>query len=183
MHKTCIRSQNWTIDWSNMPESYTVSFICVGFVCWKLRGFCWKLRGFLCKHYSFTKLPYMPISTFTNVFSELRMESNAFHGHGSLALYGQLWTTSISELNFRMIKVFLPCISFFIIDINTCLSVSSSWMCQTCTHTLPCLAPSLSLPLRCASREMACKQVASDEKIAHLSQQVKWHCLGTTCQM
>lgn len=96
MHKTCIRNQNWTIDRSNMPESYTVSS--------------WKLRGFLCKHYSFTKLSYMPISTFTNVFSELRLESNAFHGHGSLDLYGKLWTTSISELNFRMIKVFLPCI-------------------------------------------------------------------------
>lgn len=86
----------------------------------------------------------MPISTFANVFSELRLESNAFHGHGSLDLYGQLWTTSISELNFRMIEAFLPSISFFIIDINTCLSVSSSWMCQTCTHALPCLALSLS---------------------------------------
>lgn len=165
-----------------MSESYTLlSFMWVGFVCWVL-------RGYLHKHYFLQ-------SSHTCLWANLQMFSVSSGWSLMPSMATDHWTfiansgvrNSIWELNFKMIEVFLPCISFFIIDINTCLSVSSSWMCQTCTHNLPCLAlsPSLppSLPLRFASWEMACKQVASDEKIAHLSQQVKWHCLGTTCQM
>lgn len=42
--------------------------------------------------------------------------------------------TSISKLSFSLIEVSLLCFSSFIIAINT-LSVSSGWMCQTCTHS------------------------------------------------